>query len=139
MKFPRKENTPNLADIMSVPSCLSRPSFRDEIHHAEKQIEIQCFDDYEIEQAREICAIIAEVRLMRPDIPIKIAGELLDSTLVKQVFDEITASHVRLVIGNFNGVTGLIRNKRAYLRTALYNSVFELEAHYKNLVNHDFA
>lgn len=139
MKFPRKENTPSFTDIISVPSCLSRPSFRDAIRHAETQIEIECFDEHEMEQAREICAIIAEVWLMRDDIPIRIAGEQLDSTLVKQVFQEITAAHVRLVIGNFNGVTGLIRNKRAYLRTALYNSVFELEAHYRNLVNHDFS
>lgn len=139
MKFTRKEDRPNFSDIASVLSCPSRPSFRDAIRDAETQIEIECFDECEQQQAREICAIIAEVVLMRPDAPIKIAGELLDCALVKQVFEEITASHVRLVINNFNGVTGLIRNKRAYLRTALYNSVFELEAHYRNLVNHDFS
>lgn len=136
MKFQRKENTQNFEDIMSV---LSRPSFRDMIRHAEGQIEIQSFDEQDLAQAHEICAIMAEISLMRMDIPVRIAGEPLDSTLVKQVFEEITAEHVRLVIRNFNGVTGLIRNKRAYLRTALYNSVFELESHYKNLVNHDFA
>ncbi len=139
MKIQRKENTQKLEDIMSVPSCPSRPSFRDAIRHAEAQIEIQSFDERDLAQAHEICAIMAEISLMRMDIPVRIAGEPLDSTLVKQVFEEITAEHVQLVIRNFNGVTGLIRNKRAYLRTALYNSVFELESHYKNLVNHDFA
>lgn len=138
MMFQRKEDKQNSIDV-NVPSRPSCPSFREAIEYAEGQIEIQCFDKHEVAQAREICAIIAEVMLMRPDVPIKIAGELLDSTLVKQVFKEISAEHVRLVIRNFNGVTGLIRNKRAYLRTALYNSVFELEAHYRNLVNHDFS
>lgn len=83
--------------------------------------------------------IIAEVYLMSPDTPLYISGEKLDGYIVQEVFREITASHAELVIRSFNSAAYLVRNKKLYLRTALYNSVFELEAHYANLVSHDRA
>ncbi len=119
------------------PSCpvSSRPSFREAIAEAEKQIELHAIDRYH-ESAKEICFIIAEVYLMNPNAQIKISGELLDGYLVQQVFRELTCEHVRLVLDNFHNVTYLVMNKKAYLRAALYNSVFEFNAHYTNLVNH---
>ena len=33
---------------------------------------------------------------------------------------------------NFKEVSNRVYNKKAYLRTALYNSVFEIEAHFAN-------
>lgn len=130
---------PNSKYIPS-PSCpvSSRLSFRDAIEAAEKQIELDAIDRYR-EEAKEICFIIAEVYLMNPDYRIKVSGEMLDGYLVQQVFRELTCEHVRLVLDNFHNVTYLVMNKKAYLRAALYNSVFELNAHYSNLVNRDMA
>ena len=88
---------------------------------------------------RELCYIIAEVYIIDPDSKIKIADEILDAYLVQEIFRELTLQHLELVESNFGDQTELIKNKRAYLRTALYNSVFEIEAHYTNLVNHDMS
>lgn len=88
---------------------------------------------------RELCYIIAEVYIIDPDSKIKIADEILDAYLVQEIFRELKLQHLELVESNFGDQTELIKNKRAYLRTALYNSVFEFEAHYKNLVKHDLG
>lgn len=125
----------------SGPSCRSvRPSFRDTLAKAREQIAVGTGRYGRNEgQAAELAAIIAEVYLMDPETPINISGDRLDGYVVQQVFCEITTAHAELVIDNFNRATYLIKNKRLYLRTALYNSVFELEAHYANLVAHDMA
>lgn len=116
-------------------SVLSRPSFREAVSRAEAQIEINAIEPHLRAQARELCFIIAEVYLMKSDAQIKISGEELDGYLVQQIFSEITADHIMLVIQNFNRNTNLIKNKKAYLRASLYNSVFELEADTQNVTS----
>ena len=117
-----------------------RPSFREAICRAERQVER---DDILHDGTvfppllREICMIMAEVYMMDPDKPIRISGEWLDGHVVQQVFCELQREHVQMVAGEFCRLTNDIRNKKAYLRTALYNSVFSIEAHYTNRVNHD--
>lgn len=121
-----------------VPSL--RPSFREAICRAERQVErddILCDRAVDPGLLREICMIMAEVYMMDPDKPIRISGEWLDGHVVQQVFYEIEREHVQMVAGEFCRLTNDIRNKKAYLRTALYNSVFSIEAHYTNRVNHD--
>ena len=126
-----EDNTPSL-----------RPSFREAIRRAERQVE----RDIMLERgrippslAREVCMIMAEVYMMDPDKPIRISGEWLDGHVVQQVFGELTYDHVAMVIEEFCRLTIDVRNKKAYLRTLLYNSVFSLDAHYTNRVNYDLA
>jgi hypothetical protein len=117
-----------------------RPSFREAISRAERQVERDAIVSDRVaspELVREICMIIAEVYMMDPSGPIRISGEWLDGHVVQQVFGELTREHVQMVAGEFCRLTNDIRNKKAYLRTALYNSVFSIEAHYTNRVNHD--
>jgi hypothetical protein len=102
-------------------------------------VELTCSDIGEKDALRELCYIIAEVYIIDPDSKIKISDEVLDAYLVQEIFRELTLEHLRLVHDNFRDLTQLVKNKRAYLRSALYNSVFEIEAHYLNLVNHDKA
>lgn len=119
-------------------SCpvLSRPSFREAIARAEDQIELGAIDHFQNE-ARELCMIMAEVWMMNPADKLRISGEMLDVYLVQEVLREVSCEHVRLVLSNFHNVTYLVQNKKAYLRAALYNSVFEMEAHYANRVARD--
>ncbi len=119
--------------------CPSRPSFREAFRRAADQVELKCSEPTERDRFRELCYIIAEVYMLDPYSRIRIADETFDAYLVQEIFEELTLDHLRLVYRNFREQTKLIRNKRAYLRTALYNSVFELEAHYTNLVAHDLA
>lgn len=88
---------------------------------------------------RELCYIIAEVYIIDPESKIKVSDEYLDAYLVQEIFRELDFNHLELVLDNFNEKTDLVKNKRAYLRTALYNSVFEIESHYTNLVKHDMG
>ena len=109
-------------------------SFRQEFERAAEQICLSEIPEGMREQAYEICLIIAEVYYMQPSFSVKIGGEALEVSLVEEIFSEVTQSHVELVIENFNSVSSVIRNKKAYLRTALYNAVFELSSHYSNRV-----
>jgi hypothetical protein len=128
-------------DLGVSPSCpvSSRPSLREAVSRAEQQIERYAFAEHEQDRVRELCFIIAEVYMMNPEHVIRISGEDLDAALVKEVFGELRNEHVRLVLDNFKSVTDIVRYKKAYFRSALYHSVFELESHYANLVNHDLA
>ena len=117
-----------------------RPSFRSAISRAERQVEYDALISREkMPRAlvKEACMIIAEVYMMDPDKPIRVSGEWLDGHVVQEVFSELTSEHVATVIEEFCRLVCDIRNKKAYIRTALYNSVFSIESHYTNRVNHD--
>ena len=131
----------NNSSLEDRPSRPVRPSFREAFRRAASQVELyKCTDIFERDHLlRELCYIIAEVYIIDPDSKVKISDEILDAYLVQEIFRELTLEHLRLVNDNFKDQIELIKNKRAYLRTALYNSVFEIEAHYTNLVNHDIA
>lgn len=117
-----------------------RPSFREAFRRAAKQVGLYEYAAAsERDPLRELCYIVAEVYAIDPDSRVNISGEILDAYLVQEIFGELTLDHLRLVLANFREQMDLIKNKRAYLRAALYNSVFEIEAHYANLANHDMA
>ena len=116
-----------------------RPTLGEAVSRAERQIEQFAFAAHEMARVREICFIMAEVTLLPKETPVRVAGETIDAGLVGEVFAELRHEHVRMVLDNFRGVTARVRNKKAYLRAALYQSVFEVEAHYANLVSHDAA
>ena len=122
-------------------SCpvLSRMTLRKAVASAREQIEIEAFLPGERNFAEELCLVMAEVYLMDPSSPIRVGGEVLDGYLVGEVFGQIRHEHVELVMRNFRAVSASVKNKKAYLRTSLYQSVFEWEAHYVNLVSHDRA
>jgi hypothetical protein len=106
-----------------------RPSFREAISRAEGQVEFRCYKGGGLEKlAHELCCIMAEIYMMDPSGKVRISGEWLDTYVVQEVFGEITNSHLELVISDFSRLCIDIQNKKAYLRTMLYNSVFTLEA-----------
>lgn len=112
-----------------------KSSFSELVREAAEQIDMREFTLSRpglADQARELCAIIAEVYAMRPEAEIYIAGERLYAGLVSDVFRTLTFEHAEHVLDNYNRATYVIRNKRVYLRTSLYNSVFELAASIAN-------
>lgn len=121
----------------SRPSCQSRPSFRQACEIAEAQIGIDYIRNEDKPLARELAMIIAEVYTTRPVTMIRIGPELMDALTVQEVFREIREENVERLIGKFKKITFPIRNVRGYLRTGLYNSVFETEAGIINEVNGD--
>lgn len=130
-------NRQNFISSRPVPSL----SFDETVEEVTKQLETETLEErgYSRPQISEICMIIAEIYLRNPKGSVRIGGELLDTSIVQQVFRKLTADHVNLVLDNFSRTTALIRNKKQYLRAALYNSVFEMDSHFVNLVAHNSA
>jgi len=81
---------------------------------------------------KELCLIIAEVLVLDQDTAIKINGSYISAHLVREVYSQLRNDHVCLVFNNFCNVSERVFNKKNYLRTALYNAVFEIESHYTN-------
>jgi hypothetical protein len=86
---------------------------------------------------REICMNIAEMYVKKPDSITRINSEEIEAGIVQEIYRRLNSEHIELVIENYKKQSGIIRNKKAYLRTSLYNVVFELEAHFTNLVRAD--
>lgn len=115
-------------NILSV-----RQSFWEVYAEVEKQIEFDSFEEQYIPQAEEICKIITEVLKLNPRNEIRIAGEMLAVDMVQEIFRDLQHENITHVIDNFKKVTYEITSVKAYLRTALYNSVFETESKGENL------
>jgi len=115
-----------------------RLSFQAVLEDVKRQIQYDRFA-YDCGQTEGICKIIAEVLKLNPEGEMKIEEERIPVSMVQEVFRELQFEHVQFTLEKYRSITKLIRNKKAYIRTALYNSYFELEAHYTNLVNHDLG
>ena len=106
------------------------------------QVEYHCFADLRFKHIdplyKELCLIIAEVLVLSHDSILKINGSAISALVVQDVYSQIRNHHVRLVFDNFHTVSKQVFNKKAYLRTALYNAFFEYESHYVNDMALDF-
>lgn len=102
-------------------------SFYERLADLKKRVgfEYICFSDKPL--AHECCLVICEV-LHRPCGEILIGGEYKDASLVAEVFSGLTYEHLQHVCDSFNSINYEVKRKKQYLRSALYNSVFELEA-----------
>ena len=127
----------------------SRPSLLSALDDVKYQVEFEAFGRlmttrdgsrvvYVDPIFQELCLIIAEVFVMHPDCVIKVAKTDLCSSLVYEVFKQLTNEHLQMVYDNFKAVQTKIHNKKSYLRTALYNAVFEHNAHYTNALQADY-
>lgn len=113
-----------------------RLSFADTLNRVLQQVEYDCFADTRFRYIdplyKELCLIIAEVFVMNPNSVIKVNGAETQANLVQEIYSRLRHDHIRLVFSNFHEVSCRVFNKRAYLRTALYNAVFELESFFAN-------
>jgi hypothetical protein len=118
------------------PPAAAVPSFADTAERVLYQVQYQGFESprsHLIDPLYgELCLIIAEVFIMDPTAVININGVKTQVSVLQEVFSQLHNDHVRLVFTNFQDVSSKVYNKKAYLRTALYNAVFELEANYTN-------
>lgn len=102
-------------------------SLADHMQRIESQIEFESLEEEYKAQAAEICLIIAEVYMLSPSAHIKISGQKLTVALVCGVFDMLELRDIVAVMDNTEKATYEIKHKKTYIRTALYNSVFERE------------
>lgn len=112
-------------EIAALSSSRPVPSFRAVLNRVTENILLECFDEDNRPFAVELARIIADV-LVRPDEGfVRIEGRRVPTATVKEVYGEIGHYNVLFVIRNFEKTETLIKHRRAYLQTALYNSVFE--------------
>lgn len=124
----------------------SRPSLFETLDAVKAQVEYQAFAEklpngnMRIDPLiEEICLVIAEVLVKPPESIMRIRGSEIESAIVQEVYRKLTFEHIELVFHNFRQQTHIVHHKSAYFQTALYNVVFELNAHYTNLVATDFG
>ena len=107
-------------------------SFKNVLGDVRKNVEIECFEEALIPEAEEICLIIAEVMMLSSEAVVRIGGTELPQPLVAEIYSRLTCEHVRAVIDKFSRAGYRIKHKKTYLRTALYNEVFEHESGFIN-------
>ena len=104
-----------------------------------RQVEYHCFADLHLKWVdpfyTELCLVIADVLVLNPDTVITINGSKMSVFLVQEIYMKLHNDHLRLVFKNFKNISHRVYNKKAYLRTALYNVFFELESHIINDMN----
>lgn len=103
-----------------------RPSFDDVLEKVKEQISIDCVPFEQILQAEELAAIIAEVLRLRPEDKLRVDGVMHPAADVQAVYAKLENEHIMHVIETYNEIPYPIRSPKMYLRTALYNAVFEL-------------
>ena len=109
-----------------VESPSGRPSFDDTLEEAKEQIDITCFPFALLKQAQEIAEIITEVMRLRPEDKLRVDGVLREAWDVQAVYAKLENEHVMHVLETYNEIPYKINSPKLYLRTALYNAVFEL-------------
>lgn len=108
-------------------------TLRKKTEAALEQIEIGAFSERDDPLARVLAGIIAEVYILPPGCTVRIEGEALPVETVREVYAGITHEHVAGVISRFRETGHRIRHIKSYLRTALYNAVFEFDFDCENV------
>jgi hypothetical protein len=73
----------------------------------------------------EIALIIAEIYICHPKQQYSMAGQVYDAEFIRNAFDGLERQNIEFVIDNIINYKSEIKNKKSFIRTALYNSLFE--------------
>lgn len=116
-----------------------RPTFREAMSRAGKQIDIDGFcqrgvdggwvqgPDYML--ARTLCMVMAEIYMASPRYVFYVGGIAMEAAQIREVYGELTSRHIEAVSRKIRQSKGkTVKYQRPYLRTMLYNVVFEYEA-----------
>ena len=102
-----------------------------------ENIDYQCFRPQDMESVDELVELMADTMLVPDRGTVRVAGAEKPAPVVKGRFMKLVHSHIEYVIGCMQKHTGKIRNIKAYLLTALYNSSLTISSYYRAEVNHD--
>lgn len=93
---------------------------------------------YRREQVDELVELMLEVQMTRGQTIRLGKSSEYPTAYVQGRFLRITCEHIEKVLDGINDNTTAVKNTRAYLLSALFNSVSTLDNHYTMMVNHDF-
>jgi len=81
---------------------------------------------------REAVRIAADAYCHAAERPVVVDGEEVTFGYVQAIFRHLTSEHVTYVVDRLDRYPRAIRYKKAFLRTALVNAVFEMETEAAN-------
>lgn len=141
-----RERTMDAAGGGRSPSAVSsevsggrRLTFREAVQVAAKQIDLEGFTDL-APSGKAICGcdwllaetlamVMAEVYMGRPTYQLFVGGIAMNCQQIQEVYANLTHEHIAQAIRKIQGDKDKhARFRRPYLRTMLYNMVFEYEA-----------
>lgn len=126
----------NLDDSDGIDRMDERTQYA-EILRDNLEIDILAQDSrYDLERVNEMLDIMLDA-ICSTSPTIRINGEDMPQQVVKSRFLKLNSSHIDYVLQAMNDCPSNIRNIRAYLLTALYNSVATMDNYYAAMVNHD--
>lgn len=83
-------------------------------------------DDYKL--ANTLCMVMSEVYMAAPHHVMYVGGIAMEADQIQTVYRELTHDHVVCLIGKIKNSKGnVVKYQRPYMRTMLYNIVFEYE------------
>ncbi len=127
-----KHNYDNFSVRSQSHSQVMSGTFSEALQNVREQINIECFDESDKPQVCEILMMIAEVYILPPDAQMQINGQKLPAGMVKEIYAMLHEEHIREVIDKYENAEYQIKFKKTYIRTALYNEVFEHESGFVN-------
>ena len=103
------------------------------------QIEYESLcDQYHAQQIDELVELMLEVQMNRGK-SIRLGRDMeFPTAFVQHRFSQIGRDHIEKVLDGITENTTEVKNTKAYLLAALFNSVSTLDNHYTMRVNHDF-
>ena len=107
-----------------------------------KNIEYDCYlgeSRSELEAVDELVELIAEVLAMPDTGTIRINGNDMPAVLVKKQYYKLRHDHIDYVRWTMKHNTTKVANIRAYLLTALYNSIITIGHYYESEANYDMS
>jgi len=94
---------------------------------------------FEPPQVDEIVELMLEVSLNRSPV-MKLGRDAeYPTAYVQERFEKLTTTHIEQVLDSLAENTTLVRNTKAYILTALFNSISTVDSHYTMQVNHDLS
>ncbi len=93
---------------------------------------------YRQEQVDELVELMLEVQMNRGKTIRLGQNSEFPTAFVQARFSKIGRDHLEKVLDGINENTTAVKNTKAYLLSALFNSVSTIDNHYTMLVNHDF-
>lgn len=102
-----------------------------------ENIDYTCFDAQDAKDVDEFVELMADTMTVPDSQTIRIAGMERPASVVKSRFMKLKNPHIQYVMESLQKHTGKIWNIRAYLMTALYNSMQTINNYYGAEVRHD--
>lgn len=99
------------------------------------QVEAHAFESEDAKMVETLCRNMATVFQLPKGQLITIGGEKKSAEQVQAIYSLIKHENIEHIIISFQEIKYKVKHITTYLRTALYNSVFESSAFWENRVN----